>query len=74
MGLLDRLFSRPETTAAVQPQKQSHVVGVDNRNDEITIQSFSNSNFTFSGELASYDYVSILRNKQENIQLFYQLS
>ena len=74
MGLLDRLFSRPETAVAVQPQKQSNVVGADKEKDQITIQSFSNSNFTFSGELASYDYVSILKDKQNNIQYFYQLS
>lgn len=73
MGLLDRLFSRPETTVAAQPQR-SNVVGVDKEKDQVTVQSFNNANFTFSGELASYDYVSILRDKQNNIQQFYQLS
>lgn len=72
MGLIERLFGRTET-AAVQPQKQNVVVGVDKDKDMTTIQSFNNSNFTFSGELADFDYVSILRNKQDNIQSIYQL-
>lgn len=74
MGLLDRLFSRNETTVAEQPQRTISVVGVGKEADQETIQSFSNSNFTFSGDLSGYDYVSILRDKQNNIQSFYQLS
>lgn len=74
MGLLDRLFGRTETVATVQPAKKTIAVGAGKDQDMETIQSFSNSNFTFSGELSSYDYVSILRDKQNNIQSFYQLS
>lgn len=74
MGLLDRLFGRVETTVATPPQKKAIAVGAGKEADTETIQSFNNSNFTFSGELSSYDYVSILRNKQDNIQSFYQLS
>ena len=73
MGFIDRLFGRTETVATVQPSKKDIVVGVDKDKDMTTIQSFNNSNFTFSGELADFDYVSILRNKQENIQRIYQL-
>ena len=73
MGIFDRLFSR-NTTVAEQPQKKVLAVGVGKEQDQETIQSFNNSNFTFSGELSSYDYVSILRNKQDNIQNFYQLA
>jgi len=74
MGLLDRLFGRNETTVATPPQNKTIAVGAGKEQDQETIQSFSNSNFTFSGELSSYDYVSILRNKQDNIQYFYQLA
>ena len=74
MGILDRLFGRNESSAAVQPQKRNIAVGAGKEQDMETIQSFSNSNFTFSGELSSYDYVNILRNKQDNIQSFYELS
>jgi len=74
MGLIDRLFGRSETIVAEQPkQKQNIVVGADKDNDIETIQSFNNSNFTFSGDLSGFDYVSILRNKQDNIQNIYQL-
>ena len=65
------------TTGEEQPQKKHDVkiaVGAGKENDEVTIQSFTNSNFTFSGELSDFDYVSILRRKQENIQQFYQLA
>ena len=75
MGLLDwRLFRRTEAAAAVQPPKKIFAVGIGKEQDQETIQSFTNSNFTFSGELADYDYVSILRDKQNNIQSFFQLA
>ena len=74
MGLFDRFWNRNEVTAAVQPQKKSIAIGAGRESDETTIQSFNNSNFTFSGELSDFDYVAILRNKQDNIQSFYQLS
>jgi len=74
MGLIDRLFSRKETVVADQPQKKQIAVGAGKESDQETIQSFSNSNFTFSGDLSNYDYVSILRDKQNNIQSFYQLA
>ena len=75
MGFWSQFLGRNETTAAVQPQpKQKIVVGAGGEKDTVTIQTFSNSNFTFSGELATFDYVSILKDKQNNIQQFYQLS
>ena len=71
MGFFDR-FRRTTTPAATPPPKHI-VVGAGNDNDN-TLQTFDNTNFTFSGELADYDYVSILRNKQDNITNLYQLS
>ena len=73
MGFLSQLFGRSET-AAVQPPVQNKVVGANADKDITTIQSFNNANFTFSGELSDFDYVAILRNKQANIQQFYQLA
>lgn len=71
MGLFDRF--RTPAPAAPAPQKpQSYAVGAD-PNVEF-YQSFENSNITFNGELANYDYVNILRNKQENIISLYQLA
>ena len=73
MGFLDRLFGRQPTVAS-NPQKRFDIaVGAGKGADE-TIQSFENSNITFSGELAGYDYSSILRNKQDNIVTLYQLA
>ena len=75
MGLFDRFTSRRTvTTEAEQPQTQRAVVGVDSSSDTTYIQSFDNSNFTFSGDLSGYDYISILKDKQNNIQNFYQLA
>ena len=37
-------------------------------------QSYNNSNITFSGELDGYDYSSILRDKQNNIQNLYRIA
>lgn len=72
MGFFSQLFGRNETVQA-QP-RVNNIVGASSDKDQTTIQTFSNSNFTFSGELSSYDYVTILRDKQNNIQQFYQLS
>ena len=74
MGFFDRFFRRTTTTVASQPVKRDVFVGASNERDEQTIQSFSNSNITFSGELSGYDYDSILRNKQENIVSLYQIA
>ena len=73
MGFFDR-FKRTKPVAS-RPQKNPDIfVGASKDNDEKTIQSFSNSNITFSGSLAGYNYDSILRNKQENIISFFQLA
>lgn len=71
MGLFDFLNRKP--SEAVPAQKAKVFVGADKAPDE-TMQSFTNSNITFSGELAGYDYTSILRNKQDNIVTLYQLA
>jgi len=74
MGLFDRFFGRTQQIAAEQPHKKREIaVGANKDNDLENIASFNNANFTFSGELADFDYVSILRNKQENIQQLFQL-
>ncbi len=75
MGLFDRLFSRTTTTEASPPPKKiNYAVGAGRDEDKETIQSFDNSNITYSGDLVGFDYTNILRNKQENIIRLYQLS
>ena len=68
MSIFD-VFKRPKPEVSVP---QTVFVGAERKED--TIQSFSNSNFTFSGSLSGYDYNAILRNKQENIQSLFQLA
>ena len=72
MGFFDR-FRRTNTPAAVPPPKKEIIVGAGADNEK-KLQTFDNTNFTFNGELVSYDYVSILRNKQDNITSLYQLA
>lgn len=69
MGLLDRF--RKSAPVATSPRQIA--VGASKASEE-TFQSFENSNITFSGELAGYDYTTILRNKQDNIITLYQLA
>jgi len=71
MGLFD-WFRRP--AVHVEPQPQKVVVGASKDNDEDQIQTFNNSNITFSGSLSGYDYDAILRDKQNNIVSLYQLA
>ena len=63
----ESLKSVAEAQASHNIDAPTHVVGASNAQDEQQIQSFNNSNITFSGELAGYDYSRILRDKQKNI-------
>ena len=56
------------------PDKDKIFVGAGKEQDEHQIQSFTNENITYNGELADFDYVSILRDKQSNITQLYQLA
>ena len=72
MGLFDRF--RRTAPEAPKPQHIDVFVGATKDQDQQQIQSFTNSNITFTGSLAGYDYNAILRNKQENIVSLYQLA
>ena len=74
MGFLDRLFGR-ETPVVASPQLDTAkiVVGA-GASSEQALQAYENSNITFNGELAGYDYTTILRNKQDNIVTLYQIA
>lgn len=82
MGFFDRFRRRPQD---VLPPKEIEkgsskepkvVVGATDTTDEERkdLQSYNNQNITFSGELMGYNYDSILRNKQSNINSLYQLA
>lgn len=73
MGLLDRF--RRTTPAASHPQLDpSKIVVGAGANSEDGLQSFENSNITYNGELAGYDYTNILQNKQDNIVTLYRIA
>lgn len=83
MGFMDNFRKRKPVNTAnegeARPSKRIDkpdgvVVGARNEADETQIQSFSNSNITFSGSLAGYDYDDILRDKQSNIVNLYKLA
>lgn len=72
---LRNLFSRqaPKATGVVQPETPKKVfVGAEDQGE--ALRAFDNSNITYSSELASVDYDSLLRDKQSNINTLYQLS
>lgn len=72
---LRNLFRRSNRqTASTQSQKPVIVWGsVDNTGDK-ELTAFENSNITYSSDLNSVDYDSLLRDKQRNINTFYQLA
>ena len=73
MGLLDR-FKKPMPVVS-QPQIDPTKIAVGaGASTQDGLQAFENSNITFSGELAGYDYTTILKNKQENIVSLYQIA
>lgn len=43
------------------------------KGDDVTI-TFSDRNITYTGDLATFDYDAILRNKQQNIYRLFELS
>lgn len=81
MGLLDGIFGRSrqqqEARASEAKEVSSNVnvvVGSAGENEPKVIQSFDNSNITFSGDLPDYDYQGILRDKQNHIVDLYRLA
>lgn len=70
MGLLD-LFrrNRGNEIPPVAPPENKYAVGA--KGDDVTI-TFNDRNITFSGDLATYDYNQILRDKQRNIYRLFE--
>ena len=44
------------------------------KNDDRSVMTYNDKAITFTGDLASYDYDSILRDKQRNINSLYELA
>lgn len=72
------LFSRGRTPAPVgaapDERRLGVVTGANNLEGEASLRAFDNSTITYSSELSSADYDSILRDKQSNINTLYQLA
>ena len=70
MGWFDR-FRRP---AVVQEPVRPVVTAGALESMEEYVHTYDNRNITFTGDLSSYDYDTILRDKQNNINSLYELS
>ena len=76
MGFMDWLTRGRQTPAAAATADRAVpeiAVASDISQLDIT-QTFSDKNITFTGDLAGYNYRNLLRNKQDNINAFYQLA
>lgn len=75
MGWFDRFLHRPNVTVAVTDvdTPKSITAGAIDSNAEYA-HTYDNRNITFTGDLSSYNYDSILRDKQSNINKLYELS
>ena len=69
---LRNLFGGRQKNNAVPQTK--HIIWSIADPEDTKLSAFENSNITYSGDLASVDYQAILRNKQANINTFYQLA
>lgn len=76
---LSNLFRRRSAPVGAMPNKEDSpkrtntVVGAED-SAESSIKAFDNSKITYSSELSSVDFDSILRDKQTNINTLYQLA
>lgn len=70
MGLLD-LFRRNHAAREAPPVAPPLKVAVGAKGDDVTI-TFNDRNITYSGDLATFDYDRILRDKQRNIYQLFQ--
>lgn len=71
-------FRRRAKTMAIgaspEPMPQRTIVGANNELEGTSLKAFDNSTITYSSELTSANYDSILRDKQGNINTLYELA
>lgn len=60
--------------AAAEPEQKRTIIGANNELEGTSLKAFDNSTITYSSELTSVDYDSVLRDKQENINTLYELA
>ena len=75
MGFFDR-FRRGGTITPPQnaPPQEKRAIAVAAKDETGSVMTFTNKSVTYTGDLVNYDYDSILRDKQKNIQRLYELS
>lgn len=69
--LFRRANKQTAPPTAVPVGKGATIVGA--KGDDVTI-TFNDRNITYTGDLATFDYDAILRNKQQNIYQLFELS
>lgn len=72
MAIWDNWFGRNRTT--VPPQREQREIAVGAKDDNVVTITFNDKNITFTGDIAGYDYDNLLRNKQRNINSFFELA
>lgn len=71
MGLLDRWRNRSEPTPDIN---YGRLVAAKTKKDADNVGTFDNSILTYTGDIEGFDYSSILKDKQGNIQSLFQLA
>ena len=72
MNWIDRIRGRAQPRAEPEP-KPAAVIAVGAK-DEASTMTYNDKTITYSGDLASYDYDAILRDKQRSINSLYELA
>ena len=71
-GLTGRERARSRGTSPKRKENAGVAVGA--QNDTRSTMTYNDRTITYTGDLASYDYDSILRDKQRNINSLYELA
>lgn len=69
----NNMIGNPVGALPEESQQRKTVIGAKDQG-ESSLKAFDNSNITYSSELSSVDYDSLLRDKQGNIDTLYQLA
>lgn len=72
MGLFDFMRRPTNTVNAVPPKSDKEIAVAADKND--VNLTFADRQITFTGTLAGYNYRDMLKNKQKNIQKFFELA
>ena len=73
MNWLDKIRGRAQPRAE-PATKEVKMIAVGAKDESASTMTYNDKSITYSGDLASYDYDSILRDKQRNINSLYELA